>query len=129
MTNLKDVETRVTVGYSRTLTRTKLADWHICQRRDLKLHHLMLTNMVVIPCLHANLFIVTRALQNVLQVMSEGETLLIKKKSTDISFDKKMANKSGKVFTLTTKFYKSAKYAAILYPKKQKPEGKASIQL
>ena len=79
MTNLKDVETRVTVGYSRTLTRKKLADWHICQRRDLKLHHVMLTNMFVIPCLHANLFIVTRALQNVLQVMSEGETLLIKK--------------------------------------------------
>ena len=40
--------------------------------------------MTVIPGLHANIFSVTRALQKVFQVTSEGETLILKKKSTRV---------------------------------------------
>ena len=58
---------------------------------------------------------------------SEGEALILKKNSTKIRFDEKMENKSSKGFLLTTKFYKSANNAAILDPKKRKPEGKASV--
>ena len=38
--------------------------------------------------------------------MSEGETLIIKKKSTEIRFDKKIVNKGEEGFLLTTNFYK-----------------------
>ena len=50
------------------------------------------------------------------QVKSESETLILKKIFTEIRFDKKMANKSGKGFILTTRFYKSANDATVLYP-------------
>ena len=48
--------------------------------------------------------------------MSEGEVLILKKKSTENVFDKTMANKSGKGFPLDTRFYNIANVAAILSP-------------
>ena len=61
MTNLKDAETIVTVGDRKTLTVTKCGDWLGWQKRDKKLHYFMLTNRSIIPCIHTNLFSVTRA--------------------------------------------------------------------
>ena len=78
--------------------------------------------------LHAKPFIVTWGLQKVFQLTPEGETLILKKKSTNIRFDKKIANKASEGFILTTKFYKSANYAALLAPDKRNPEGKTDIQ-
>ena len=60
---------------------------------------------------------------------AEGETLILKKIFSRDSFDKKMANKAGEWFLLTTKFYKNTNYTDILAPKKRNPEGKAAIQL
>ena len=60
---------------------------------------------------------------------SEGETPIIKKKSTEISFDKKMANKAGEGFILTTNFYKSTNDAALLDLKKRNMEGMAAIHM
>ena len=54
--------------------------------------------------------------------MTEGTTLILKKNSTKIRFDAKMANKYGEGFILTTKFYKRINDAVILAPDKQKPE-------
>ena len=73
MTNLKDSETRFTVGDSRTLTGKKCGDWHGYQRRDGKLHRVMLSNTYVIPGLYENNFRAMQALQNVFQVTSEGK--------------------------------------------------------
>ena len=84
--------------------------------------------MDVITVLHANLSRLTCELKKGFQVTSEGETLILKKNTADIHFDKKMENKAGKKFLLTTKFYKSANDAALLAPQKRKPEGKAAIQ-
>ena len=53
--------------------------------------------------------------------MSEGETLILREKSTKIRLDEKMTNKAGKGFLLTTKFYKSENDAAFLAPDDQKP--------
>ena len=52
--------------------------------------------MDIIPGLHENLFSVTRALQKGFKVTPEGEDLIIKKNTTKICFDKKMANNDGK---------------------------------
>ena len=127
ITKLKDTRTRVTIWDRRTLTGTKHGNWHDWNKRSRKLHPVTLTNMVVIPCLHPNLFNVAWALQKGFQLTSEGETLILKKISTVIVFDKKVANKSGKGFLLTTKFYKIAYDADLLAPKKQKPVGEAYI--
>ena len=59
--------------------------------------------------------------------MKEGTTLILKKNSTKIRFDKEMANKSGKGFLLTIKFYKSTNNTALLPPEKRNIEGKASV--
>ena len=128
MTNLKDIKTKVTVGDHKTLTVKKRGDWHGCQKRNRKLHHLTLTNTAVIPGLHANLFSVTRALQKGFQLTSDGKTLILKKNSTKIRFDEKMANTAGEGFLFTTKFYKSANDAADLAPEKRNPEGNSAIQ-
>ena len=48
--------------------------------------------------------------------MSEGETLILKKNSTKIRFDKKIANSGSIGFLLTMKVYKSANNAAFLAP-------------
>ena len=50
------------------------------------------------------------------------------KNSTEISFDKKMANKAREGFILTTKFHNSANYSDLLDPEKQNLEFKAYIQ-
>ena len=42
------------------------------------------------------------ALQKCFQVTSEGETLIISKKSTNIRFDKKKASNDGNGFLLNT---------------------------
>ena len=83
--------------------------------------------MAAIPGLHANPFRVTQAPQNNLQGTSEGETLILRKISTEIRFDEKRTNKASEGFLLTTKLYKSKNYIVSLVPKKWKPEGKASI--
>ena len=56
----------------------------------------------------------------------EDKALKLKKNSTEIRFDKRMANKSGEGFLLTTKFYKSVNDTAILAPEKRNRAGKAS---
>ena len=58
---------------------------------------------------------------------SEGETLILKKTSTEICCDEKTANNGSKEFQLTTKFYNSASGATILVPMKWNPKGKAAL--
>ena len=65
MTNIKNSETRVTTGDSRTITGVKHGDWSGYQRRDRKLHHMTLSNTAVIPGLHKNIFKKTLVLINV----------------------------------------------------------------
>ena len=60
---------------------------------------------------------------------SEDEALILKKILTEIRFDKKMTDKSGKGFLLTTKFFKIANYAAILVTEKRNTEEKAFVQM
>ena len=84
MTNLSDAKTQVTVGDSRTLTRTKCVNWHSYHKHDRKLYHVMLSNKYVILGLQENLFRVTRGLQKGFQVTSEGDTLILKKNSNKI---------------------------------------------
>ena len=48
-----------------------------------------------------------QALKNGFWVMSEGETLILKKNLTEIHFDDKMMSNSGKWSQLTNNFYKS----------------------
>ena len=88
-----------------------------------------LTNTVVVPGLHKYLFNVTQALQKGFKLTSEGETLILKKNSTEILFDKKIVNKSGKEFILTTKFHKSTNDTTLLEPNKRKTEDKTDLQL
>ena len=56
MKNLRDTETRVTVGDSGTLTNTKHVNWHGYQKRDVKLHHVTLFDSAAVPDLHKKLF-------------------------------------------------------------------------
>ena len=62
--------------------------------------------MDVIPRLHEKLFSVTLELKKWFQVMSEGKSLILKKKTTKISFDKKTSNTGGNEFILTNNIYK-----------------------
>ena len=57
-------------------------------------------------------------LQKGFQVMSEGETPIIKKNSVKIRFDEHFFNNSGEGFLPTTRLYKSANDTYILDPKK-----------
>ena len=114
MENLNNSKTRVTIGYSITLTNIECGVWHSYNRRDGKIYDVKLSSMTVILGLQANLFSVAWALQNVFQVMSEDETLIFKKTSTGICFENKMTNNGGKVFLLSTKLYKSTNNAATL---------------
>ena len=61
--------------------------------------------------------------------MSEDEAPILEKNTTEISFDKKMANNGCEGFLPTTKFYKNANYTALLDPGKRKTEGKVDVQL
>ena len=69
-----------------------------------------------------------RSLQKCFQVTSEDNSRSLKK-SINIRFDEKMVINNGKLFLLTSKFYKSAKNETILVSKKRKLDGKASVQL
>ena len=109
MTNLKNTKTKVTVGYRKNLTGTKRGEWHGWQKFNGRIYHETLKYMFIITVLHENIFSVTQELQKCFQLTSEGKTLILKKNSTEIRFGEKMANKSGKGFLLTTKFYKCAK--------------------
>ena len=60
---------------------------------------------------------------------SEVETLILKKNSTEILFDKKMVNKYRKWFLLTTEFYNISNDAALLVSKNWNPEGKSYVHL
>ena len=77
MKNLKDTETKVTVGNRKNLTGTKCGDWHGWQKFNRKIHHATLTNTAIITGLHENPFIVTRSLQKVFQLMLEDETRIL----------------------------------------------------
>ena len=128
MTKLKDSKTRVTVRYSRNITGGERGNWRGCQIRDIKIHHVLLSNIYVIPGLNENLFSVIQALQKGFQLTSEVETLILKKKSTKIHFDEKMANSGGEGILLTTNLYVSVCTHDLLDPKKRNPEGKAAVQ-
>ena len=54
-----------------------------------------------------------QALQKGFQETSERQTLIHNKNRTEIRFDKKIANSSGKGFLLTKNFHKSANNAPI----------------
>ena len=95
MTNLKDSETRVTLGDIIILTRKTHENWHDWQKHDGKLCLVTLKNIAVIRDIQANIFSLTQALQIGFQVTSERKTLILRNKSTEILFDKKMANKAG----------------------------------
>ena len=114
MTNLRDSETRFTVGESRTLTGTKYGNWNGCQIHDGQIHWVKLSNAAVIPGLHKNIISITRALQKGFQVVSEYETWILKKNSSKICFDEKMVNNNSGGFLLTKNFYKSEKNTALL---------------
>ena len=98
MTSLKDSKTRVTIGDSRTLTGEKCGNCRGYQRRDGKLHHVKLSNIAVIPVPYVNILSMVLAQKKGFQVTSEGETLILKKNSTYISFDEKMVNKGCEGF-------------------------------
>ena len=59
---------------------------------------------------------------------SEVDTLILKRKPTNICFHKKMENHDGKGYLLTTNFYRGANDAALLVTNKRNMEEKASIQ-
>ena len=59
ITNLKNVETQVTVGDSITITREKLRNWKDYLRDDGKIHGITLSNTAIIPVLYANICSVT----------------------------------------------------------------------
>ena len=58
-----------------------------------------LSNLAIIPGLHANIF---REHYYVSHVTSEDDTLILKKNTTNIVFHDKMANHDGKGYPLTT---------------------------
>ena len=99
----------VTIGDSGMLTRTKCGFWHGYQKRDVKLHCVILTDTDIIIGLNKNLFSMSQALQEVFEVTSEGKAPIHKifflklvftrkRQTPEISFYKKMANTSGKIF-------------------------------
>ena len=67
MTNIQDVETRVTIGDSVTLNGTKCGCSHGYQKRDRKIHCRTSSNMSVIAGPYANLFNMKQALQKSFQ--------------------------------------------------------------
>ena len=86
-----------------------------------------MSNTTAIPVLHANLCSVIQAIHAVFQVTLEGNTLILRGKSTVISFDNKLADKSSERFLITTKFYKSTNNNPFSPPKKQMLEGKTGV--
>ena len=62
MSNLRNAETRVTVGDSGTLIGAKNGDCYGCHKFDVILHCMTLYDMVAIPGLHETLFSMALAL-------------------------------------------------------------------
>ena len=68
MTNLEDANTRVTAGDSRTFYGGKRGDWNSYQRYEEILHHVVLSNMVLLTGLYTILFRATQGLQEGFQM-------------------------------------------------------------
>ena len=66
----------------------------------------------------------TKEPQKVLQLISEEELTILKKNTTKIRFDNKMANTSNGGFLMATKLYNNPSGAAILGSNKWNMEGK-----
>ena len=128
LTNLKEAKTSVTVGDIRTLVGGECCGWHVYEIHERKIFCVELSNMDVITVLHAKLFSVAQALGKSFQGTSEGETLTLKKNSTEIHFDKNMLHPVGEEFLLIAKFYNSANYADLWALEKRNLEGKSYIQ-
>ena len=127
MTKIKDAKIRVTLRDSRSLTGIKCDNWNGYHIREEKKHCVTLLNTDIIPGIHANLFSVALAQQKYFQVTTKGKTQTLKKHSSNILLDNKMANNGSRGFLLITKFYKSANDAALLAPKKRNPECKSAV--
>ena len=127
MTNLRNLETIITIGDSGTLTGKNCDNWHGCHKRDGRLHCVALTDTAVIIGLCTNLIIMKRAHQKGHQVTSEGEDLILKKSSTIIRPVNKITSNGGKIFLLTIKFCKSTNETTILRPHQWKTEDKAYV--
>ena len=67
-----------------------------------------LSNLAIIPGLHANIFSVTQALQ-CFHVTSEFDALILNKDCTNICFHEKMVNHDSKGYLFTTNLYKGRK--------------------
>ena len=63
MTNIKDTEIHVTIGYIRTQIKMKHIYCHVYQKWNINLHHVTLTDTYVISGLNENLIIMTQALK------------------------------------------------------------------
>ena len=63
MMNLKDAETRVTIGDSRTLNGTKRGDCHGYQKRDGKIHCKTLSDAAIITGLDENILSMAQTIQ------------------------------------------------------------------
>ena len=68
------------------------------------LYSIKISNMDIIPGLHASILSLNLALQRGLQVISGGKNQILKKRSTNICFGDKMANISGEGFIIRNKF-------------------------
>ena len=60
-------------------------------------------------------------------MISEVNTLILKKSPTDIRFREKIENHDGKGYFFATNIYKGENYTAILFPNKRNIEGKADV--
>ena len=70
-----------------------------------------------------------RALQKGFEVASEGETLIIKRDSTKISFDKKMAKNPAKDLYLQPSPTRTQTTPLFLAPDKRRPEENSAVQI
>ena len=96
MKNLRDVETRVIIGYSGILTGGKGGNWHGYQKREGEIYLVILSDTALIPGLHKNLFSVVRALQTGIQVTPKVKGIILKKQLTKIRFPRKWKTPEAK---------------------------------
>ena len=120
-------EIRATVVDSGTLNRKKCGSFNGYHKHGVKLHFVNMYNTSVITGLHGNLISMTPAPQDIFQVMSESEALILKKHLIKIRFDNKMENTSGKVFLLTINIYINSNYATLLGSNNHNPGGKVPV--
>ena len=74
----------------------------------------MLPDLHIIPGHQKKLFSATKPLQKGFQVIPEGESQILKKKTTNVHFDEKIANTVINGFILTTNIYGNPSDADIL---------------